>query len=105
MSEKLLEGGLPGEKFWELFVQCTSCNYVMPRHHFPYSHACTMSVVEANIARRSHRKARFFLPAQESYEDGSEGELTDIGERPQTPDLGSDWSMPDLYSEISGGKQ
>ena len=106
MTEKLLENGLPGEKFWELFVQCTSCNYVMPRHHFPYAHACAASIVEAHVARAtSGRRARFYLPAKET-DGGSDNdlELTDIGERPSTPDLGSDWSFPDLLEELGGHK-
>ncbi|KAJ3504873.1 hypothetical protein NMY22_g17774 [Coprinellus aureogranulatus] len=36
--ETLLVKGLPADKFWDAFVQCTSCMYVMPRHHFPFYH-------------------------------------------------------------------
>ncbi|KAJ3500390.1 hypothetical protein NMY22_g19276 [Coprinellus aureogranulatus] len=44
--EKLLTKGLPGTKFWDLFVQCTQCNHVMPTHHFPYSHKCSQVVIK-----------------------------------------------------------
>ncbi|KAJ3512640.1 hypothetical protein NMY22_g15271 [Coprinellus aureogranulatus] len=56
--EKLLKDGLPGGDFWDLFTQCMSCNYVMPRHHFPYSHRCVTAVVEGNTvhAPRPYRQ-------------------------------------------------
>lgn len=49
MLKKLLIKGLPGEKFWEVFVQCTSCNFVMPRQYFPYYHPCVTHVVHRQL--------------------------------------------------------
>ena len=36
----LIFQGLSSEKFWDLFVQCTKCKFVIPRHYFPYQHEC-----------------------------------------------------------------
>ncbi|TEB18668.1 hypothetical protein FA13DRAFT_1719694 [Coprinellus micaceus] len=56
--EKLLTKGLPGTKFWDLFMQCAKCNYVMPAHHFPYYHECAAIVIrgyEITAFKRSYR--------------------------------------------------
>ncbi|KAJ3528942.1 hypothetical protein NMY22_g9200 [Coprinellus aureogranulatus] len=47
--ESLLVKGLPAEKFWDVFVQCTSCMYVMPQHHFPFYHPCMVQVVHHRL--------------------------------------------------------
>lgn len=93
MTEKLLKLGLPSDKFWDLFVQCTSCNYVMPRHYFPYTHPCTVSIVEANLAVTANRAVFRKRLAQEEHrsEDGESD-----AERSSTPELGSDDSLPPL---------
>ncbi|KAJ2929082.1 hypothetical protein H1R20_g8017, partial [Candolleomyces eurysporus] len=33
--------GLKASQFWELFIECASCQHVMPRHLYPYSHRCS----------------------------------------------------------------
>lgn len=56
--KKLLTKGLPGTKFWDLFMQCAKCNYVMPAHHFPYYHECVAIVIrgyEITAFKRSYR--------------------------------------------------
>ena len=45
LLHSLLAEGLPAEGFWDLFVQCTDCKYVMPRHYFPYYHPCVVRIV------------------------------------------------------------
>lgn len=40
----LLSKGLPADEFWNLFIQCTDCKYVMPQQYFPYYHACAGEV-------------------------------------------------------------
>ncbi|KAJ3519813.1 hypothetical protein NMY22_g13031 [Coprinellus aureogranulatus] len=47
--QTLLVKGLPAEKFWDLFVQCTACMYVMPHQYFPYYHACMVDVVHPQL--------------------------------------------------------
>ncbi|KAF6745693.1 hypothetical protein DFP72DRAFT_856101, partial [Ephemerocybe angulata] len=42
--QRLLVFGLPAKAFWDLFVQCTKCNFVSPRHHYPYFHKCALRV-------------------------------------------------------------
>ncbi|KAJ3550551.1 hypothetical protein NMY22_g399 [Coprinellus aureogranulatus] len=56
--ERLLTEGLPGTKFWDIFIQCTQCNHVMPAHHFPYYHECTQAAIkgfEHTALMRSYR--------------------------------------------------
>lgn len=38
--------GLPAEKFWDVFAQCTRCKFVAPRHYFPYMHKCATQTME-----------------------------------------------------------
>lgn len=45
----LIEKGVPAGKFWDLFVQCTACQYVMPRQYFPYYHPCIVQVVHPQL--------------------------------------------------------
>ncbi|TEB18470.1 hypothetical protein FA13DRAFT_1719867 [Coprinellus micaceus] len=47
--QTLLAKGLPADKFWDLFVQCTDCKYVMPQQYFPYYHACIVQVVHPQL--------------------------------------------------------
>ncbi|TEB31010.1 hypothetical protein FA13DRAFT_1791738 [Coprinellus micaceus] len=47
--KKLLVKGLQAEKFWDLFVQCTICRYVMPCQYFPYYHQCIVQVVHRQL--------------------------------------------------------
>lgn len=39
--EDLTAHGAPASEFWELFIQCAECSYVLPRHLYPYSHTCS----------------------------------------------------------------
>ncbi|KAJ3533869.1 hypothetical protein NMY22_g7154 [Coprinellus aureogranulatus] len=45
----LLAKGLPADDFWDLFVQCTNCRYVMPAQYFPYYHACIVQLVHPQM--------------------------------------------------------
>ncbi|KAJ3531239.1 hypothetical protein NMY22_g8243 [Coprinellus aureogranulatus] len=49
MLKRLLVKGLPAEQFWDLFVQCTDCRFVMPRQYFPYYHHCVVQVVHRQL--------------------------------------------------------
>ena len=49
LLKKLIVKGLPAEKFWDSFVQCTDCNYVMPRQYYPYYHPCVVQVVHRQL--------------------------------------------------------
>lgn len=98
MSEKLLKGGLPATKFWDLFVQCTKCNYVMPRHYFPYAHPCTVSIVEANLAYTANRTVLRKRLAEQEHKSDDEGSGTSDAGRCSTPELGSDDSLVKLFA-------
>ena len=103
MLEKLLQKGLPSGKFWDIFVQCTACNYVMPRHYFPYVHPCTTSIVEANLARTANIMSAYRkrLCDSEHTSDDEESLSLDINERSITPaEPGSDDSLPDVLDVI-----
>lgn len=97
LTEKLLTGGLPSTKFWEIFVQCTKCNYVMPRQYFPYAHPCTVSIVEANLAFTGHRTVLRKRLAHWQQEYRSDDEESVSSKRDLTPELGSDDSLPVLF--------
>lgn len=45
----LMEKGLPAEAFWDSFIQCMDCKYVMPRHYFPYYHTCVVQVIHSHL--------------------------------------------------------
>ena len=47
--KRLLVKGLPAEKFWDSFVQCTACRFVMPCQYFPYYHQCIVHVVHRQL--------------------------------------------------------
>ncbi|KAJ3523299.1 hypothetical protein NMY22_g11501 [Coprinellus aureogranulatus] len=49
MLKQLLVKGLPADKFWDLFIQCTDCRFVMPRQYFPYYHHCVVQVVHRQL--------------------------------------------------------
>ncbi|RXW14369.1 hypothetical protein EST38_g11483, partial [Candolleomyces aberdarensis] len=38
--DSLHEGGLPASEFWNLFVQCARCGFIMGKHRYPYAHRC-----------------------------------------------------------------
>lgn len=108
LLEKLLKNGLSSEKFWDIFVQCTTCNYVMPRHYFPYAHPCTTSVVEANLALTANvssvLRKRLRDSEDTSDDEGSLSLDSDSGKkRCLTPaELGSDDTLPDVLDILSG---
>ncbi|TEB25755.1 hypothetical protein FA13DRAFT_1796257 [Coprinellus micaceus] len=108
LLEKLLKNGLSSEKFWDIFVQCTTCNYVMPRHYFPYAHPCTTSVVEANLALTANvssvLRKRLRDSEDTSDDEGSLSLNSDSGKkRCLTPaELGSDDTLPDVLDILSG---
>ncbi|KAJ3512235.1 hypothetical protein NMY22_g15392 [Coprinellus aureogranulatus] len=49
MMKRLLVKGLPADQFWDLFVQCMDCRFVMPRQYFPYYHHCVVQVVHRQL--------------------------------------------------------
>ncbi|KAJ3523081.1 hypothetical protein NMY22_g11606 [Coprinellus aureogranulatus] len=49
LVKSIVEKGLPAADFWDLFVQCEACSYVMPRHYFPYYHPCVVEVVHSHL--------------------------------------------------------
>lgn len=49
MLKQLLIKGLSADNFWDLFVQCTDCRFVMPRQYFPYYHQCVVQVVHQQL--------------------------------------------------------
>ncbi|TEB19273.1 hypothetical protein FA13DRAFT_1802484 [Coprinellus micaceus] len=40
----LVKSGLPASDFWAQFVQCAACDYVIPRHLYPYAHRCSKRI-------------------------------------------------------------
>ncbi|KAF6741165.1 hypothetical protein DFP72DRAFT_1084752 [Ephemerocybe angulata] len=49
--DELVANGLKADKFWDLFVQCTKCNFVLPRHYFPYHHKCATRAISHLLNR------------------------------------------------------
>jgi hypothetical protein len=69
--EQLITTGVEAEKFWNLFVQCTQCRVVLPRHHYPYIHPCAVKVYEGTMERykKTFREFQRSLRAEEAEAD------------------------------------
>lgn len=69
--EELITKGVDAEKFWNLFVQCTQCRVVLPRHHHPYIHPCAVKVYEGTMERykATFRELQRRLRAEEAEAD------------------------------------
>lgn len=69
--EQLITEGVSAERFWNLFVQCTQCRVVMPRHHYPYIHPCAVKVYEGTMERykATFRELQRRLRAEEAEAD------------------------------------
>lgn len=63
MLKQLLLKGLPADSFWDMFVQCIDCRFVMPRQYFPYYHQCVVQVVHPQLGIPRG------IPAPEAMED------------------------------------
>ncbi|KAJ3517091.1 hypothetical protein NMY22_g14041 [Coprinellus aureogranulatus] len=87
MLKQLLLKGLPSDKFWDLFVQCTKCKYVMPRQYFPYYHPCVVQVVHRALG----------LPRITSPPQAME-EYIDILLNQDGVDLEPEYALPELPS-------
>ena len=104
--EQLLEKGVDAKKFWNLFVQCTQCRIVMPRHYYPYQHPCAVKVYEGTMERHkaTFRELQRRLRAEEAEANGRRQQVRLEAVAPSDAES-SDSSLEGGQVERQGGVQ
>lgn len=93
MVKSLVEKGLPAVEFWDLFIQCATCKFVMPRQYFPYYHPCVVKVIHSHLG--------LVVPNLPDFSLSSDFDEADL----PGPALSDDRLGPDALLAIVRGKR